>query len=92
MSNPLSLFADGLLMIVVLFYTFWQRDAVASFGAKNRLDYLMEREDQLFENLRDVTFEYLTGMYMEESFVAYQALLEEEAERLLVEMIELQRE
>ena len=92
MAETLSLVADGLLIVVVLFYTFWPKDAVAAFIPKTRLDYLMERQDQLFENLGDVTFEYLAGMCIEESFVAYQALLEVEAERLLVEIIELHRE
>ncbi len=41
-----------------LFYTFWPENVFASQREKTRLDYLLERKEQLYENLRDLNFEF----------------------------------
>ena len=81
----------GLLTVALLFYTFWPENVFASQRQKTRLDYLLERKDQLYENLRDLSFEYRAGKYPEEDFQAQRAQLENETALLLGEIDLLQR-
>jgi predicted nuclease with TOPRIM domain len=81
----------GLLTIALLFYTFWPENVFASQREKTRLDYLLERKDQLYENLRDLSFEYRAGKYPEEDFQVQRAQLENEAALLLAEIEHLQQ-
>jgi hypothetical protein len=91
MNDTLGL-VTGLVMAVALFvYTFWPENAFASQRQKTRLDYLEERKEQLYENLRDLNFEYRAGKYPEEDFLAQRALLENETAQLLAEIEFLQR-
>jgi len=90
MSDTLGL-ALGCLMAITLFlYTFWPENAFASQRQKTRLDYLQERKEQLYENLRDLNFEYRAGKYPEEDFVAQRTQLENETAQLLAEIDHLQ--
>lgn len=82
----------GLILLVALFlYTFWPENAFASQKEKTRLDYLLEQKEQLYENLRDLNFEYRAGKYPEEDFVAQRGLLERETAELLAEIDRLQQ-
>ncbi|HTM16481.1 MAG TPA: hypothetical protein VL135_06240 [Terracidiphilus sp.] len=90
MSDTLGL-ALGCLMAITLFlYTFWPENAFASQRQKTRLDYLQERKEQLYENLRDLNFEYRAGKYPEEDFIAQRTQLENETAQLLAEIDHLQ--
>ncbi|HEY1577696.1 MAG TPA: hypothetical protein VGF82_11570 [Terracidiphilus sp.] len=92
MSETLGL-ALGCLMAMVLFlYTFWPENAFASQRQKTRLDYLEERKEQLYENLRDLSFEFRAGKYPEEDFVAQRTQLENETAQLLAEIEFLQQQ
>jgi hypothetical protein len=82
--------AGVLLAIALLFYTFWPENVFASQREKTCLDYLLERKEQLYENLRDLNFEYRAGKYPEEDFVTQRALLENETAQLLAEIEHLQ--
>jgi len=62
----------------------------ASQKEKTRLDYLFERKEQLYENLRDLNFEYRAGKYPEEDFQVQRAQLEDETAQLLSEIELLQ--
>jgi hypothetical protein len=55
------------------------------------LVYLQERKEQLYENLRDLNFEYRAGKYPEEDFQAQRTQLENEAALLLAEIDHLQQ-
>jgi hypothetical protein len=82
----------GLILLVALFvYTFWPENAFASQKEKTRLDFLLERKEQLYENLRDLNFEHRAGKYPEEDFKAQRALLENETAELLAEIDRLQQ-
>jgi len=83
--------AGALLAIAMLVYTFWPENVFASQREKTRLDYLLERKEQLYENLRDLSFEHRAGKYPEEDFQAQRALLENETAQLLAEIEHLQR-
>jgi hypothetical protein len=80
-----------LLLIAVFVYTFWPENTFASQRQKTRLDYLLERKDQLYENLRDLNFEFKAGKYPEEDFKAQREQLENETARLLAEIEHLQQ-
>ena len=81
----------GLLLIAVLVYTFWPENVSASQLEKTRVDYLLERKEQLYENLRDLNFEFKAGKYPEEDFQAQRAQLENETARLMAEIEILQQ-
>ena len=83
--------AGVLLTLALLVYTFWPENVFASQREKTRLDFLLERKDQLYENLRDLNFEYRAGKYPEEDFAAQRAQLENEAALLLAEIEHLQQ-
>jgi hypothetical protein len=91
MTTTLNWAADSLLLAGVVFYTFWPQQVFAARREKVRQDYLLECKDQVYESLRDLTFEYRSGKYSESEFEAQRAQLERQAEHLLVEILDLQR-
>ena len=90
MSETLGLVAGLLLLFAVIVYTF-RPESFARQKEKSRLDFLMERKEQLYENLRDLNFEFKAGKYPEEDFTAQRAQLEDETAQLLAEIERLQR-
>jgi hypothetical protein len=74
------------LSFALLVYTFWPENIFAQQRQKTRLDYLQERKEQLYENLRDLNFEFKAGKYPEEDFQVQRALLESETATLLAEI------
>ena len=91
MSNSLGLIAGALLALALFIYTFWPENVFASQREKTRLDYLLERKEQLYENLRDLSFEFKAGKYPEEDFEVQRAQLENETAQLLAEIEHLQQ-
>jgi len=91
MSETYGLIAGLLLAVAAFVYTFWPENSFATQRQKTRLDYLMERKDQLYENLRDLNFEYRAGKYPEEDFQVQRAQLENEAAQLMAEIDHLQQ-
>ena len=91
MTPTLGLICGILLLFVLFVYTFWPENVFASQRQKTRLDYLLERKEQLYENLRDLNFEFKAGKYPEEDFVVQRAQLENETAQLLGEIELLQR-
>jgi hypothetical protein len=91
MTETQGLLAGAILLVGLFLYTFWPENAFASQREKTRLDYLLERKEQLYENLRDLNFEYRAGKYPEEDFNAQRALLEHETAQLLAEIDYLQQ-
>jgi hypothetical protein len=91
MNETQGWIAGVMLAVALLIYTFWPENVFASQREKTRLDYLLEHKEQLYENLRDLNFEYKAGKYPEEDFVAQRALLENETAHLLAEIDHLQQ-
>ena len=91
MTETQGFVAGVLLLIALLVYTFWPENVSASQLEKTRLDYLLERKEQLSENLRDLNFEFKAGKYPEEEFHTQRAQLENETTRLMVEIEILQQ-
>jgi len=90
MTTTQGVIAGIFLLLALFVYTFWPENVFASQREKTRLDYLLERKEQLYENLRDLNFEFKAGKYPEEDFNSQRALLEDEAAQLLAEIDSLQ--
>jgi hypothetical protein len=91
MTETQGLIAGLLLLFALLIYTFWPENVFASQRQKTRLDYLLEHKEQLYENLRDLNFEFKAGKYPEEDFHSQRAILESETAALLAEIDFLQQ-
>ncbi len=91
MTNTYGLLAGAVLLVALFIYTFWPENSFASQRQKTRLDYLLERKDQLYENLRDLNFEFRAGKYPEEDYNSQRAILENEAAQLVSEIDYLQQ-
>lgn len=72
------------MTIAFLWYVF-HAPAVA-FEEKTRLAYLRERKEVVYENLRDLNFEYRAGKFPENDYQQMRNALEEEAAALLAEI------
>jgi hypothetical protein len=82
----MTIVACGLLLLGVLFYVFYPERHVESQTQKTRLEYLLERKDVLYDNLRDLNFEYRAGKYVDEDYAAQQTTLETEAAEVMAEI------
>ena len=91
MTDTQGMIAGLFLLFALLVYTFWPENVFASQREKTRLDFLLERKDQLYENLRDLNFEFRAGKYPEEDFQVQRAQLENETAQLLAEIDHLQQ-
>lgn len=91
MTETMGLTAGLFLLLALVLYTFWPENGFASQKEKTRLDYLVERKEQLYENLRDLNFEFKAGKYPEEDFQVQRAQLEHETAQLLAEIDYLQQ-
>jgi hypothetical protein len=91
MSETEGLIVGLILTFALFLYTFWPENAFASQREKTRLDYLLEHKEQLFENLRDLNFEFRAGKYPEEDFQVQRVLLETETMNLMNEIETLQQ-
>jgi hypothetical protein len=91
MTSNVGWIAGLLLLIGAFVYTFWPENSFAAQKQKTRLDYLLERKEQLYENLRDLNFEYRAGKYPEEDFESQRTALEDETAQLLAEIELLQQ-
>lgn len=81
-----SLLGPIVLLIVCFAFVFWPQPKLAAEVEKTRLDYLRERKDVVYENLRDLNFEYRAGKYPEEDYTAQRTSLETEASTVLAEI------
>ena len=77
-----------LLLIGCVVYIFRPQPQLTSGPVveKTRLDYLRERKDVIYDNLRDLNFEYRAGKFPEEDYARQRDALETEAADVLAEM------
>jgi exonuclease I len=80
------LMACVLLLAASLFYVFYPERRVEAQLQKTRLEYLREQQAALYDNLRDLNFEYRAGKYPEEDYAGQRAQLENEAAEVLAEI------
>jgi len=87
----MSTIACGVLLIAIFVYVFWPERHVEAQTEKTRLDFLEERREVVYENLKDLNFEFRAGKYPEEDYAAQRATLENEAAEVLAEIDTLRR-
>jgi hypothetical protein len=90
-SNQEAWFLCALLTAGCLYYIFYLPGRLYLGPEKNRLSYLRERKDAVYENLRDLNFEYRSGKFPENDYLTMKASLEEEAAAILAEMARLEQ-
>jgi len=76
----------ALAIATLLFIFYIQPDASDLAPHRSRLDQLMERRDTIYDNLRDLRFEFRSGKYSEGDYQAMKTALENEAAMLLAEI------
>ncbi len=86
----MSLVAGIALTLVLFAYIFWPERNPFVQADKTRVDYLRERKESIYENLRDLNFEYLAGKYPEQDYAEQRAGLEDEAAAVMAEMESLE--
>ena len=82
----MSVVACMVLTIGVIAFMFWPERNPFVQADKTRVDYLRERKDAIYENLRDLNFEYLAGKYPEADYAEQRLALEDEAAQVIAEM------
>jgi hypothetical protein len=85
------LLACALITAGTLVYVFYVPGEVQSGPEKTRLSYLRERKDAVYENLRDLNFEYKAGKVPDADYHSMKTSLEDEAAALLAEMARLEQ-
>jgi hypothetical protein len=80
-----------LLTAALLGYVFVAGVEEPATPEKTRLIYLRERKDVIYENLRDLNFEYKAGKFPDADYEAMRTSLEEEAAGVLAEISELEK-
>ncbi len=73
-----------------LFYIFYLPGQLFLGPEKTRASYLRERKDAVYENLRDLNFEYKAGKVPEADYHSLKSSLEDEAATLLAEIARLE--
>jgi hypothetical protein len=76
----------ALLAFACAAFIFWPQRRTAPPVEKSRLDYLSERRDVIYENIRDLNFEFRAGKYPEDDYLRQRESLENEAAGVLTEM------
>ena len=86
----MGILAGAVLTLCMFLYIFWPEKNPFRQRDKTRADYLRERKDVIYDNLRDLNFEYLAGKYPEQDYATQRASLEDEAAMVLAEIDTLQ--
>jgi hypothetical protein len=85
LTSP-SFLACLALTAAAFFYIFWPERNPFVQADKTRVDYLSERKEAIYENLRDLNFEFQAGKYPEAEYTEQRIALEGEAARTIAEM------
>ncbi len=82
----MGILAAGVLTLALFGYMFWPEKNPFFQADKTRVDYLRERKEAIYENLRDLNFEYLAGKYPEADYTEQLMGLEDEAAAVMAEI------
>jgi hypothetical protein len=86
----MGMIAGVVLTLAVFAFMFWPEKNPFVQADKTRVDYLRERKEAIYENLRDLNFEFLAGKYPEQDYAEQRTGLEDEAARVIAEMERLE--
>lgn len=81
----------GMVTLITLVYVFYLPGKLYLGPKKTRLAYLRERKEVIYENLRDLNFEYKAGKLPDSDYLSLKSSMEEEAAAVLSEMDRLEQ-
>jgi len=85
------LFICAVLAVASLFYVFYLPGRLFLGPEKTRASYLRERKDAVYENLRDLNFEYKAGKVPDADYNSLKSSLQDEAATILAEIASLEK-
>jgi len=84
------IFACAIFTLGALVYIFYLPGEIISGPEKTRAAYLRERKEAVYENLRDLNFEYKAGKIPDVDYQSMKTSLEDEAAAILAEIARLE--
>jgi hypothetical protein len=88
---PMIIFVCAVFTLACLYYIFFFPGEVYAGEEKTRLGYLRERKEAVYENLRDLNFEYRAGKVPDADYQSMRTSLEEEAAAIMSEIARLEQ-
>jgi hypothetical protein len=85
------LYVCAAFAVACLYYVFFFPGEVYAGEEKTRLGYLRERKEAVYDNLRDLNFEYKAGKVPEADYQSMHTSLEEEAAAIMAEIVRLEQ-
>ena len=86
----MTLLVCGVLTLVALFYVFYVPLNLRVGPEQTRAAFLRERKEAVYENLRDLNFEYKAGKVPDADYASMKQSLEDEAAAILAEIERLE--
>jgi hypothetical protein len=80
-----------MLGVASLYYVFYLPGRLFLGPEKTRAGYLRERRDAVYENLRDLNFEYKAGKVPDVDYASLKSSLQDEAATILAEIDRLEK-
>lgn len=80
-----------MVTLSTLIYVFYLPGTLVHGPEKTRVTYLRERKEVVYDNLRDLNFEYKAGKFPEADYQTMKDSLEEEAAAVLAEISHLEQ-
>ncbi len=80
-----------MLFVASLYYVFYLPGRLFLGPEKTRAGYLRERKDAVYENLRDLNFEYKAGKVPDVDYASLKSSLQDEAATILAEIDRLEK-
>ena len=87
----MTLFVCAIFTFAALYYVFFLPGEVYAGEEKTRLSYLRERKEAIYENLRDLNFEYKAGKVPDGDYQSMRSSLEDEAAAIMAEIARLEQ-
>ena len=87
----MTLLICAAISLLTLLYVFYLPGTLYLRPEKTRAAYLRDRKDAVYENLRDLNFEYNAGKLTDSDYHSLKASLEDEAAMLLAEIERLDK-
>jgi hypothetical protein len=87
----MTIFVCAVFTFAALYYVFFFPGEVYAGEEKTRLGYLRERKESVYENLRDLNFEYKAGKVPDADYQSMHSSLEEEAAAIMAEIARLEQ-
>ena len=86
----MGLAAAIVLSLGLIAYVLWPEKRLVLETPKGRLEWMRERRDVVFDNLRDLNFEFRSGKYPAEDYASQREQMEEEAATIVAEIDRLE--